>query len=214
MNKHFFTLMTFIAIVGMATTATAQLATTDVLKTRTKSNQSNEIVGNPASGGFPGFSAAISSTVTGCDIVCTYDLKTAKGIESNAKPFGKTTEVLTWAVSSSDNTITETSGGASSSKLKATASSKASFSDVHFSVSCDRKPVSVSVDNGVCSLPQDCPDGVYNMRIEWTWISSNNGVTDSHVIVTWVKKDGVVSDMAINEKGLPGTKTSKGKSNQ
>ena len=97
---------------------------------------------------------------------------------------------------------------------------KVSMSDFHFVVKNAGKTTDIVCVDGECDIPTDLPDGDYTMIASWSWGMSQSGSSSTSgsggkvnaprrcsVDFLLEIKDGAC--MAINEKGLPGTKTVK-----
>jgi len=141
----------------------------------------------------------------------------------------------TFAVSSSDNSVTEVksprdvSTGQSSGKRVAPSmasdgisdlspsttvqgagggTGKVSIQDFHYTVKGNGKTVIVRCPDGSCIIPTDLPDGEYTLLCDWSWGMSQSGgkASPKRGSVDFLLQIENGACMAINEKGLPGEK--------
>ena len=100
---------------------------------------------------------------------------------------------------------------------------KVSMQDISFTKRCGGNATVFSVTDVETLIPiDDCPNGVCDLKIEWTWndgsvstdigSSGMDGVSRNSVNFSLTIEDGACTAMAINEKGLPGDKPRKTKS--
>ncbi|MEN9909308.1 MAG: hypothetical protein RLZZ540_2457 [Bacteroidota bacterium] len=95
-------------------------------------------------------------------------------------------------------------------------SGKVNVQDISFTIRCGGKNTKLSVADGECVIPTDtCPNGSCSLIASWSWGMSNSGGTSMgsggsgrcSVDFLLEIEDGVCTSMAINEKGLPGGKS-------
>jgi hypothetical protein len=100
---------------------------------------------------------------------------------------------------------------------------KATFKEFTITKRCGGQNIKYDLIDGECLIPTgDCPNGVCNLKIEWTdntppinteiGSSGMDGVSRNSANFSLTIEDGGCTAMAINEKGLPGDKPRKTKS--
>jgi hypothetical protein len=78
---------------------------------------------------------------------------------------------------------------------------KVNVQDISFTVYHDRKIIPTTIDNDTCTLPEDLPNGDYNVVCSWSWGAHESGTNSQKTIDCHLKiENGVCVDMAINEK--------------
>jgi hypothetical protein len=205
MQKQTFMTAVFIAAFGVMGQLAAQVTTTDALKTRTKSNNANEkTTGWNLKENVKG---RVTGTATGCDITFDHEVKSPRDVATGQSSGKRMHKPFSFSVSSSDNAVTEnTVASGSSAKSSGGGAGKASFSDLSVMITIKGKSQKLDVTDGEFSLPEDCPDGVCDMIASWSWGATNSSSKKSCSVKFSLQiEEGVC--MAINEKGLPGTKT-------
>ncbi|MBP6758578.1 MAG: type VI secretion system tube protein Hcp [Flavobacterium sp.] len=94
---------------------------------------------------------------------------------------------------------------------------KVNVQDISFMIRCGGKSTKLSVVDGECVIPTDtCPNGSCSLIASWSWGMSNSGGSSMgsggsgrcSVDFLLEIEDGACTSMAINEKGLPGGKSS------
>ncbi len=85
--------------------------------------------------------------------------------------------------------------------VKGTLSGKVNVQDISFIVYHDRKIIPITVDNDTCTLPEDLPDGDYNVVCSWSWGTHQSGSNSQKAIDCHLKiENGIYKEIAINEK--------------
>ncbi len=98
----------------------------------------------------------------------------------------------------------------SSRRNKGGGTGKVSMSDLSFSVKSKGKPVAITINDSGFTMPENCPDGTYDIVANWSWGAHQSGITSLKAIDCHLKiENGVCVDMAINEKGSSGTKSTR-----
>jgi hypothetical protein len=166
------------------------------------------------------------ATSSGCDIVCenvgsggeVTDIKQVKSVifdkggedgsvtqdenkDSSGQAVGKGTPQDLHFSKKYDN---------ASPVISKTGSGIVSMQDFHFTMKSKGKNIPVSSEDGVCTLPDNLPDGDYILSCDWSWGAHNGGTSSQKSCDCHLKLEGgVCVDMAINEKGTAGTKSPK-----
>ena len=156
----------FIGATG-ATTQLAAQATTETLKTKTKSNQTNE-----KTAGWnlkENVKGRVSSSATGCDIVFTHEVTSPRDAASGLATGRRQHKPYGFSVSAADNSVEESNAGSAAK----TTGGKVSFSDLSVMITIKGKSQKLTVTDGEFSLPTDCPDGVCAMSVSWSWGATN-----------------------------------------
>ena len=147
MKKKIFIALAFVATVGLSNQLFSQ-EPTQVAKTRTKSNQTNEKVSDPSK------------------VVCTGKIRCADGTgKRQHKPF-----VITKELDKSSPVLAKgVSGGMGSGK--------ASMSDLSVMVNIGGRSTKLPVVNGQFTLPSDGKDDDCDLVVSWSWGESNSGTS-------------------------------------
>lgn len=133
------------------------------------------------------------------------------------KELDKSSPKLAESVSSPDATAAKGSGGgAGKVSMQDMSISKVNVQDISITKRCGGKSTKLSVVDGECEIPtDDCPNGECSLIASWSWGASNSGSSSMgsggsgrcSVDFLLEIEDGVCTAMAINEKGLPGGKS-------
>lgn len=166
----------------------------------------------------------IIESPVGCDIVCEHTIVSPRDAASGLATGKRMHKPYTFSVSSEDNVVSprdvatgqKTSGKVNVQDISMTKRSsgagvgKVSLQDFHFVVKNKGKIVPITVEDGECVFPGDCPDGEYSLVCDWSWGMSNSGSGRCAASFLLTIENGDCTAMAINEKGLPGDKGNKG----
>ncbi|HEY9222485.1 MAG TPA: hypothetical protein VIO43_13030 [Lutibacter sp.] len=227
-----FSLIT-VALFAFASITSQLLAQeTDVLKTRTKSNQTNE-----RTTGYDLKKAVkfgVGQTETGCSVTFEYDVKSprdaASGLPTGKRQHGTVKIIKDFSVSASDNSVTEVksprdaaSGQPSGKRMRnittvtneldkttgGMGKGKVNMQDFSITKRCGGKTTKLSVVDGECVIPTDsCPDGTCFITADWSWGMSQSGSSKRcSVDFSLEIEDGVCH--AINTKGTGATRDGK-----
>jgi len=162
-------------------------AQTDDLKTeqatRSKGNTKNEVA----------CVVKIVNTETGCDVVFNNEVKSPRDIATGQSSGKRQHKPISFNVNSSDNSVSEIK----SPRDVATGQSSGKRSPGNpikgISVKGGKNPGgnqfnSLFVNNGQINLPNDLPNGDYDLILSWSWGTSNSGSSktycSSHFILT------------------------------
>jgi hypothetical protein len=112
------------------------------------------------------------------------------------KELDKSTPLILNGVSSPD---------ASGDLMSGQGSGKVSVQDIHFTIKSNGKVRNLSVVDGECDLPTDCPNGECTLTASWSWGMSQSGKTKRCSVDFLLEiEDGVCH--AINTKGTGATR--------
>ncbi|MBC7845029.1 MAG: type VI secretion system tube protein Hcp [Flavobacterium sp.] len=123
---------------------------------------------------------------------------------SVTKEMDKSSPKLAESVSSIDGTAAK--GGSGKVNVQDLSFSKVDVQDISFTKRCGGKSSKLSVVDGECVIStDDCPNGTCTVVASWSWGATNSGRCSVDFLLEI--EDGVCTSMAINEKGLPGGKS-------
>ncbi len=159
----------------------------------------------------------------GCDIVCEHSVVSPRDVASGLPTGKRMHKPYIFSVSSDENVVSpkDLATGQASGKVNVqdismtkrssgAGTGKVSLQDFHFVVKNKGKIVPVTIEDGECVFPEDCPDGEYSLVCDWSWGMSNSGSGRCAASFLLTIENGDCTAMAINEKGLPGDKGNKG----
>lgn len=188
MKKQAFLTWTFILITGFAFQTLAQTGTESLLKTKTRSNQSNDrsVAQNDESR-----TIKVKSTSSGVEITFMQAVVSPRDAASGQatgkrqhKPY-----VISKNYDKSSPQLAKSGGGAG----------KVSVSDLSITVTSKGRTQKLAVVNGTATLPEDCDDDDCDLVVSWSWGQTNSGsVSRYEVPVKLTLQDGVC--IAIKEK--------------
>lgn len=167
MKKKILVAAGVIFIAGFVSQLFAQ-ETTDQLKSKTKSNQSNDRSADQNNGVCTGkIRCADGSCVISFDQEIVSPRDAASGLPTGKrmhKPF-----VITKELDKSSPVLAKGGSGLGAGK--------ATFSDLSIMINVQGKSRKIPVVNGQFALPNDCPDGACDLIVSWSWGESNSGTT-------------------------------------
>jgi hypothetical protein len=191
MKKSFFLFAFCIFFYGIANQVIAQTSTDAALKTRTKSNQTNERSSNQDE---ESLKVKIRTTATGCELVFNQAIVSPRDAASGL-PTGKRQHkpfVITKELDKSSPTLANKSSGSGAGKV--------SMSDLSVTFTSKGRTQKIPVSNNEFSLPSNCPDDDCDLIVSWSWGASNSGTSSRcEVPITVTMVDGAC--MAIKQKG-------------
>jgi hypothetical protein len=149
------------------------------------------------------------ATSTGCDVVCESIGDNGKNVVASqtqsvvyTQEEATSTEKIVQGKHFSNTTVLMKNSGSGTGKVN--------LQDFHFAVQSKGRVIPVTVDNDTCTFPNDLADGDYTAVCSWSWGASQSGASSQKSIDCHIKLvNGVCENMAINEKGTAGTKSSK-----
>jgi hypothetical protein len=173
---------------GFTQLSVAQNAAEAVVKTKTKSNQSNDrsSVQNDESR-----IVKIRTTASGCEIVFNQAIVSPRDAASGL-PTGKRQHkpiVITKELDKSSPLLAKSGGG----------SGKVSVQDLSVTFTSKGRTQKLPVTNGTFLMPEDCDDDDCDMVVSWSWGMSNSGSSRCEVPIKVSMQAGVC--VAIKEKG-------------
>jgi len=146
--------------------------TTNLVKSKTKSNQSNDRTADQNNVACTGkIRCADGSCVISFDQEIVSPRDAASGLPTGKrmhKPF-----VITKELDKSSPVLAKGGSGLGAGK--------ASFSDLSIMINVQGKSRKLPVVNGQFTLPNDCPDGACDLIVSWSWGESNSGTTGGMV---------------------------------
>jgi hypothetical protein len=195
MKNQIFILMACILLLSFTGQSFAQDASEAILKTKTKSNQSND---RTSIQDKESRAVKIRSTSTGCEIVFNQAIVSPRDAASGLptgkrmhKPFVITKEYDKSSPLLAKKTATGGSGGMSAGKV--------SVQDISVTFTSKGRTQKLAVVNGEFSLPADTQDDDCDLVVSWSWGASNSGSSQRcEVPVKITMDDGAC--VAIKEK--------------
>ena len=191
--------MALIAATGITQQGNAQIANKPDQKIKTKSNIKNDRV----------CVVTVNSVENGCDIVFDERVVSPRDVASGQATGKRMHKPFIFLVSSSDNSVTEITSPRDAASGQASGKRTAGSPIGGIIVKGGKNPGGgqfnkIVVENGEFTLPEDCPDGEYDMSVSWSWGASNAGSSKRCVAAfTLTIQDGVCH--AINTKGTGAT---------
>lgn len=191
MKKQIFTVMFFMAGLGMANQLNAQEKSVNE-----KSKASWDLKTNTT--------CRVTTTATGCDVTFSYEVKSPKDVATGQATGKRMHKPYSFAVSSTDNSVTEITSPKDQSTGQSTG--KVSYSDLSVMISPEKASVGkkssqkIVVEDGQFTLPEEFQDGNCDVTLSWSWGASNRCTKTFTVSM----QEGQM--MAINVKGTSSQK--------
>lgn len=184
-----------------------------ILKTRTKSNQTNE---KSSAVNQLDCVVKIAPTDNGCSIVFDNGIVSPRDAASGLPTGKRMHKPVCFFVSPSDNTIVEISSGdlasaqakGKSSSESTAKSSKGTYNWIKnsFDKGYKQSVKSTPFENGEFSLPADCDDGEYELEVSFTYqkieMNNNEKQSKSYVSCHFILEIDGGACRSIKEKGV------------
>jgi hypothetical protein len=203
MKKHLVLAVVVIIIIGLTGNLRAQTVNESILKTKTKSNQSNDRTAaqNPET-----CVVKIMSTESGCDLVFENVPVTTREAGSGMATGRRMHKPMEFSVNSENNQVTRVTSPRDAASGQASGKRTAGNPIGGLTIKGGKNPGgtqfnNLTVRNGQFSLPDNCPDGEYDLILSWSWGASNSGNSKSYAQCHFILSLMNGSCMAINTKG-------------
>lgn len=174
-----------------------------LIKTKTKSNQSND---RSAEQNTETCVVKLVSSDSGCDIVFLNEPAKSREAGSGMATGRRMHKPISFAVNSSDNSVSEIKSPRDAASGLATGKRSPGNPIGGLTIKGGKNPGGnqfngLASNNGQFTLPADCPNGEYDLILSWSWGASNSGSSNlncsCHFMLTIVNG----ACMAIKTKG-------------
>lgn len=174
-----------------------------LIKTKTKSNQSND---RSAEQNTETCVVKLVSSDSGCDIVFLNEPAKSREAGSGMATGRRMHKPISFAVNSSDNSVSEIKSPRDAASGLATGKRSPGNPIGGLTIKGGKNPGGnqfngLAASNGQFTLPADCPNGEYDLILSWSWGASNSGSSNlncsCHFMLTMVNG----ACMAIKTKG-------------
>ncbi len=181
----------------------AQEGAQSITKQRTKSNNTNE---KSSAQNTEACVVKIESTETGCDVVFMNESAKNREAGSGMATGKRMHKPISFNVSSSDNSVSEITSPRDIATGQASGKRSSGTPIGGIIVKGGKNPGgnqfnNIMVNNGQFTLPDDCPDGDYDLILSWSWGASNSGSSKTYCSCHFILTLENGACMAINTKG-------------
>jgi len=191
------------AILMMVCITNGVFAQQEIVKSKTKSNQSNDRSNVQNTDVCV---VKILSSEAGCDINFTNEPLKSREAGSGMATGRRMHKPISFQVSSEDNSVNEISSPRDAASGMATGKRISGTPIGGIIVKGGKNPGGnqfngLTVSNGQFSLPPDCPNGEYDLILAWSWGASNSGSSKTYAQCHFILTLESGACMAIKTKG-------------
>ena len=171
-----------IVLLIMVSFATTLFAQESLVKTKTKSNQSNDrsVVQNTDA-----CLVKIVNTDAGCELIFANEPVMSREAGSGMATGRRMHKPISFVVSSADNSVSEVLSPRDAASGLATGKRTAGNPIGGLTIKGGKNPGGnqfnvIRVNNGQFTLPADCPNGEYDLIMSWSWGATNSGSSKAY----------------------------------